>query len=125
MGDGGNFLLLAENEIAAAAGIAGETMASVPSNADALAWLPVGNVGADCVDAARDFVSGNTWILDSGPMTFLYERIAVADATGFDFNSDLGAAGLGNVSFYDFEITTGFTDLDSFHCWHSSFLVFS
>jgi len=125
MADAGNFSELAEHEIAAAAGIASETMASVPSDSDALAGFPVGNVSTDSVDAAGDLVSGNAWILDAGPMAFLYERVAVADAAGFDFNPDLAAAGLGNVSFDEFEITAGFTDLDSFHSRHSYFLMSS
>jgi hypothetical protein len=121
--DAGNFVELAENEIAAAAGIAGETMASVPSDADALARFPVGNVGADSVDAAGDFVPGNAWILNAGPMAFLYKRVAVADAAGFDFNPDLAAAGLGNVSFDELEITARFADLDSLHFRHGFFLM--
>jgi hypothetical protein len=92
-----------------------KSMAAVPSDADALAGLPVGNVGADGIDAAGDFVSGNARILDAGPVAFLYERVAVADAAGFDFNPDLAAGGLGNVSFDEFEITAGLADLDSFH----------
>src|SRR5208282_4534041 len=123
MADAGNFLVLAEIEIAAAAGIASEIMTSVPSDSDALAGFPVGNVSADGVDAAGDFVSGNARILDARPIAFLDQRIAVADATGFNFNSDLTAAGFGNVSFDEFEISAGFADLDSFHLRHSSFLM--
>jgi hypothetical protein len=115
MGDGGDFLVLAENEIAAAAGIAGKTVASVPPDSDALAGLPVGDVSADSIEAAGDFVPGDAWILDAGPIAFLYERVAVADAAGFDFNADLVSAGLGNVSFDEFEIAAGLADLDSFH----------
>jgi hypothetical protein len=123
--DAGNFFELAENEIAAAAGVARETMATVPPDSDALAGFPVGNVSADSVDAAGDFVSGNAWILEAGPMAFLYERVAVADAAGFDFNPDLGSAGLGDVPFDEFEITGRFADLDSLHSRHSSFLMIS
>jgi hypothetical protein len=64
-------------------------MAAVPSDSHALAGFPVSDVGSDGVDAAGDFVSGDAWILDARPMAFLYERVAVADAAGFDFNSDL------------------------------------
>ena len=91
-------------------------MAAVPSDADALAGLPVGDIGADGVDAAGDFVSGNARILDAGPMAFLYQRVAVADAAGFDFDAHLIAGGFGNISFDEFEITAGLGDLDSFHC---------
>jgi hypothetical protein len=113
--DAGDFFVLAVNEVASAAGIAGETMAAVPPDSDALAGFPVGNVGTDGVDAAGDFVSGNAWILEARPMAFLYERVAVADAAGFDFNPDLIAGGFGDGSFYEFEITAGFADLDSLH----------
>jgi hypothetical protein len=115
MTDGGNLFVLAVNEIAAAAEITGEIMAAVPSYADSLAGFPVSNVGTDGVDAAGDFVPGNAWILKAGPLAFLYERVAVADAAGFDFDPDLVAAGLGNVSFDEFEITAGLADLHSFH----------
>jgi len=121
--DAGNFLVLAENEIAAAAGIASETMTAVPSDSDALAGFPIGNVRTDTVDAAGDFVSGNAWVLEAGPIAFLYERVAVADAAGLDLNPDLGATGLGNISFDEFEITAGFADLDSLHSRHGSFLM--
>jgi hypothetical protein len=113
--DSGDFFLLAVNEVTAATGITSEIMTSVPSNADPLARFPVGYVGAHGIDAAGDFVSGNAWILEAGPMAFLYERIAVADATGFDFDPDLVARGFGNVSFDEFKITTGLADLDGFH----------
>jgi hypothetical protein len=39
----------------------------------------------------------------------------VADAAGFHFNPDLGATGLGNISFDEFKITAGLADLNSFH----------
>jgi hypothetical protein len=123
MADAGNLFEPAVNEIAAAAGIAGETMASVPSDSGALAGFPVGNVSTDGVDAAGDFVAGNAWILNAGPMAFLYEDVAVADAAGFDFNPDLAAGGLGNVPFDEFEIAAGFVDLDSLHSQHNFFLM--
>jgi hypothetical protein len=48
-------------------------------------------------------------------MTFFDERVAVTDAAGLDFNSNLIAAGLGNVSLDQFEIAARFADLNSFH----------
>src|SRR5271155_470191 len=99
MADPRNLLVLAENEITATAGIAGEIVATVPSDAYALAWLPIRDVSADSVDAAGNFVSGNARILEAGPDALLHEDVAMADAAGFDFDSDLGAAGFGNISF--------------------------
>src|ERR1019366_811136 len=113
--DAGDLPVLAVNEVASAAGIAGEAMAAVPSDSHAMAGFPVGDVGADGVDAPGNFVAGNAWILNAGPMAFLYECVAVADAAGFDFNSDLIAGGFGDGSFYELEITAGFADLDSLH----------
>jgi len=121
--DGGDLFVLAIHEIAAAAGVAGEIMTAVPSDARALAGFPVSDVGAYSVDATGDFVSGNTWILEAGPMAFLYERVAVTDTAGLDFDPDLLAGGFGNVSFDEFEITAGLADLDSFHFRHSVFLT--
>ena len=56
-------------------------MAAVPSDSDALAGFPVGYIGTDGVNAAGDFVPRNAWILDAGPLAFLYGRIAVANAS--------------------------------------------
>jgi hypothetical protein len=95
----------------------------MPSDADPLAGFPVGNVGADGVDVPGDFVSGNAWVLDTGPITFLHERIAGADAAGLDLNPDLVAGWVGNVSFDEFEITAGLADLDRFHFRHNFFLI--
>jgi hypothetical protein len=113
-----NFFVLAVCEVATAAGIAREIVAAVPSDSHALAGLPVGNVGAGGVDAPRDFVSGDARILEPRPIAFLYEHIAVADATGFDFNADLLAGGLGDWAFYELEIAAGFGYLDYFHTGH-------
>ena len=121
--DAGNFSVLAVNEVAAATGIASEIMTAMPSDSDALARFPVGDVGAYGIDAAGDFVSGNAWILDAGPIAFLHEQIAVADAAGLDFDPDLVAGGIGNVSFDELEITSGLADLDSFHFRHNFFLM--
>jgi hypothetical protein len=98
-------------------------MTAVPSDADALAGFPVGDVGAYGVDVPGDFVSGNARVLDTGPITFLHEHIAVADAAGLDFDPDLVAGGIGNVSFDEFEITAGLAHLDSFHFRHNCSLM--
>src|ERR1700681_4142810 len=95
----------------------------MPSNAYALAGFPIGNVGADGVDAAGDFVSGDTWVLDAGPIAFFDQGVAVADTAGFNFNSDLVARRLGDISLDEFEVAAGFADLNCFHFWHRCFLA--
>jgi hypothetical protein len=42
----------------------------------------------------------------------------VADAAGFDFDADLITSGLGNGALNDFEVSTGFADLNGFHRRH-------
>jgi hypothetical protein len=113
---------LAGNEFAAAAGFAGKAMAAMPTDSNALAALPVRDIGADGVDAAGDFVSRNARILDAGPMAFFHHGIAMANAAGFDFDADLVADGIGDGSFYEFEIASGFGYLDCFHLRSSGML---
>ena len=93
-------------------------MASMPAHADALAGLPLRDSVADGIDAAGNFVSGNARVLDSGPVAFFYERVAVADAAGFNLDADLAASGLGNIAFDEFKISAGLADLDGFHARH-------
>ena len=123
MGDAGNLFVLAVDEISAAAGFAGEIVAAVPSHTHALSGLPVGNVSADGVDAAGNFVSGNPRVLDPRPIALFHHRVAMADAASFNFNSDLIPAGLGNVPLHELKIPSGLADLDDFHLRHSSFLM--
>ena len=113
--DSGNLLELAENEMAAPAGIAGEAMSAMPADADALAGLPLRDVGANRVDASGNLMAGNARVLQSGKARLLYDGVAVADAAGFNLDPNLGAARLRNRTFDDFEVSTGFADLCGFH----------
>jgi hypothetical protein len=115
VGDAGYFLILAVDEIATAAIVAGEVVTTVPPDSNALAGFPVRNVCADCVDAACDFVSGNARILKAGEQSFLYHSVAVADAAGFDFDPDLVAAGFGDRTLDEFKAPTRFADLNGSH----------
>ena len=90
----------------------------MPTHSNALAGFPVRDVGADRVDAAGDFVSGDARILDAGPMAFFHQRIAVTDAAGFDLNAHLVAGGFGDGSLYQFEIAARLCYLDCFHTGH-------
>jgi hypothetical protein len=101
--DAGDFDILAITKIAAAAFAAGVILAAVPAYADALAFLPGGDAGADFVDDAGNFVTGNAGILDSGPETFDGEGVAVTDAAGLDFDADLSGGGAGDFALDDLE----------------------
>jgi len=113
--DAGNLLVLAEDKIAAATGIAYEAVSAMPANADTLTALPEGDVGAYGVDAAGDLMAGNAWILNSWPVPFFYQRVAVADAAGFNLDAHLIASGLRRGALDDFEVSSGLADLHGFH----------
>jgi hypothetical protein len=54
---------------------------------------------ADRIDAARNFMTWYTGILNSRPETVLDQYIAVANATRFHFYADLAGPWFGNVAF--------------------------
>ena len=54
----------------------------------------------------------------SGPVSFFDQHVAVADAAGFDLDAHLAAGGFGDGALDDFEISSGFADLDGFHIFH-------
>jgi hypothetical protein len=65
--DARSFAIDAHCEIAALARCADEAMSAMPAHADALTFLPFNDVGADRIDATRDFTTRHTGILKSGP----------------------------------------------------------
>jgi hypothetical protein len=113
--DSGDFLDLAIDEITTSAGIANETVSTMPSDSHALARFPESDIWPDRIDASGNLVPGNTWILNTGKMAFFDERIAVADSTSLNLNTDLTACRLRDRTFDDFEISTWFADLHGFH----------
>src|SRR5581483_7076114 len=113
--DSGNLFVFAMNEVAAAAGLAGEAMPAVPSDADALSCAPLSDFRADLIYAPGNFVTGDAGVLNAGPIALFDEFIAVAYAAGFDFDANVTARGLRNRAVHDFEITTWLADLYGFH----------
>src|SRR5712664_1740322 len=113
--DSANFQVAAIGEISAAAREARAVLATVPADADALAFFPAGDAGAYVVDHAGDFVSGGTGILNAGPVSFLYEAVAVTDAASLHANTHMPGARVGNFSLDDFKIRSRFRYLRYFH----------
>ena len=113
--DAGDFAFDAHGEIATLALFAHETMSAMPAYADALTFLPFNDVIADCIDAARDFMTRHTRILKPGPKTLLDDKIAVANAARVHFHANLPSARLRDVAFHQFEVSTGLADLRCFH----------
>jgi hypothetical protein len=61
-----NFQVLRIAKIFAPARTAGAVLAAVPADADALAFSPGCDIGANLINEARDFVSRHTRVLNSG-----------------------------------------------------------
>ena len=76
-------------------------MTAVPTHADTLALLPLGNTVTDFVDDAGHFMTGNARILDPGPVAFLGERVAVADTTGLYFDAHFSETRTGDLTLDD------------------------
>ena len=113
--------VLAGEEIAAAAVVAGVAMPGVPADADAQAGGPArGDARADGVDDADDFVAGDAGVFDAGHEALFDEGVAVADAAGLDFDADLVGAGRGDGAGDEFEGTVFAGDLDGAHGGHGN-----
>ena len=63
-----------------------------------------GTMGAEFIDYSGDFVSGNAWILNAGPLAFFGEHVAVANAASLHLDAHLSCARRGNFAFDDLEI---------------------
>src|SRR5262249_30181458 len=123
--EGSNLPVLAKDEVSTAAGIAREVVPTVPAHSHALAGLPLGDVGAHCIDAAGDLMAGNAGILQTRH-PFFYQHVAVAHATCFHLDPHLVAAGLGDGSLHQFKIAACLAYLYRLHrLWHGTFLPLS
>ncbi len=109
---------LAGEEIAAATGIAIAAMAAMPADAHALARFPLGNARAHGIHRADHFMAGHARILQTGPVTFLDQRIAVTDATGVDLDPHQPGTGLRDFTLHDFKRPAGAADLCCTHLGH-------
>src|SRR4051812_30992198 len=113
--DAGDLLRDAGEEIAAAAVDALAAIAAVPADADFLADGEIGDERAEGIDDADNFVAGHSGIFNAGPVSFLDERVAVADAAGLNFDADGAGGGLGDRAFHDFQWAAGSGDLNDAH----------
>jgi hypothetical protein len=90
-------------------------MSAMPAYANALPWPPCYNVVADGIDVSSDFMTWHPWILKPGPETLFNEHITMANAACFYFHANLPGAGLRNIAFYQFPISTGLAYLRRLH----------
>ncbi len=112
---GRDFLILANDELTAAAGIANETMPSMPAYASALAGLPERHVRPYRVNSPSNFMPGHARVPQSRPVSLFYQQVAVANAAGLDLNSHLAPAWVRDRALDEFEISSGAAYLDDFH----------
>src|SRR5215467_1051438 len=120
--DAGDLFIGAGDEIAFAAGRAGEVMSAVPADTDTLALLPVRHARTRLVNNPGDFVSRNARVLNAREYAVLGQMIAEADTAGMDLDTHLARAGNGNFALDDFPIAAGFGDLHCFHFCHEKSL---
>src|SRR5262249_25954202 len=110
-GDSGNVEPCAVDEIALAAAVTFEAMAAVPAHADALAGLPRGDPGANCVNPPNHFMARHPGIGDSRPKSVLGKLVAVTNATRFHLDADLRRPRLGDRPLHERKIPTSIAHL--------------
>jgi hypothetical protein len=108
----------ATKEIAIAAGVALSAMTAVPAHAYALAGLPLCDAPAHSVHDADYFMARYSRVLEAGPLSFLYEGIAMADAAGLNFDPHPASGRLGDVTFDNFQSSAGSGYLSNTHFRH-------
>src|SRR5262249_29660136 len=114
----GDFAIQAHAEVTATTFIANEVVSAMPADTDAIAFFPIRDALAHCVDASGNFMTRNTRILKTRPQTFFDQHVAVTNPARFNFHAHLSRTGLGNFSFDQFKISTWFTNLRYFHFSH-------
>jgi hypothetical protein len=116
--DAGDLEVLAENELASPAVIAGKVVSAVPPHAHMLARLPLRHSRPHCIYVTADFMAWNPGIGQSGEAALLGKHITMTNPAGLYLDPDLARTGLGNLSFHQFKRTTGFGNLCDFHACH-------
>src|SRR5215813_1062583 len=110
-----DFLKLAEDEVAAPAGITHKAVAAMPAHPHTLTRLPVGYTFAHRIHVPSDLMTWHARIVQARPETVFHHHIAVADAASFDFDAHLSASGLRDFAFNEFKGTIGASDLYDTH----------
>src|SRR5262249_38970296 len=108
----------ASEEVSAAAVVARSAITAVPTDADLLAHLPTLHAGADRVNCARDFVTGNSRIRNVRKQPFLNNGIAVAYAAGVHLDPHCSRTWLRDRPFDNLKGTLGTRNLCDSHTRH-------
>jgi hypothetical protein len=93
-------------------------MSAVPTDADALPFLPSFDARADGIDYTGDLMPRNPWILQAWPQAIFRQHVTVTDATGLNPDEHVSFAGLWHIPFDKFKRTTRLSHLYCFHRPH-------
>jgi hypothetical protein len=112
--DPADFHVAAVFEVTAAALATCEVVSAMPTDSDALTFLPSRNTCTQLIDYTGDFVSRNAGVFNTWP-TFFCEDVAVADTTSMNLDAHLSRSWVGNLAFDKFEVSAGLRNLRDFH----------
>jgi hypothetical protein len=112
---------LTGEEVAAAAGVAGAAVPGVPADPDSLSDLPAGrDISAYSINQADHLVPRYSRKCDPGPVAFLRQHVAVADAVRFDPHPHHARAGGRDLAFDHLQRTACPGNLDCSHLRHEA-----
>ena len=117
--DAGDLMRHASEELTAAARVAASAITAVPTNTHLLARLPADGAGSHRIDHSGHLMPRYT------RMSFLGDRIAVADSTSLHTDAYRSGARLGYRPLNNFERPVGTRDLHRAHCRHASSASFN
>jgi hypothetical protein len=109
---------LAGKEVPPAAVIAIPAVSAVPAEAGALAGRPSGHARADCIDNPDDLMSWNSRVRYTRKVSFLSQRIAVADSASLHLDSYRSCARIRDLPFHDLKGSAGAGHLHRAHLRH-------
>src|SRR5579863_4323738 len=113
--DACNFRVTAVQEASSPAFGTRVVLPAMPTDADTLSLLPSGDLGAQFIDDACDFVPRDPRILNSGPEAVFHEYVAVANPTSLHLDEHLSRTRLGNFTLDNLEISPRFGNLRHLH----------
>jgi len=93
-------------------------LSAMPAYADPLSLLPSSHPGSHFIDDAGNFVPRNPRILNSRPQAFFHKHVAVADATGQNFDPNSSGRRLRHRSLDNLKLSFRRRYLGNVHCFH-------
>ena len=95
-------------------------MATMPPHANPLAGLPFVHGRTGRLDHPGNLMSGNTWVLETGPKTILGENVTVAYPAGLHLDQNLPHSGTWHVTLDELQRTFRFPYFGCLHLSHAA-----